>query len=71
MANNLKSLRQQAGLTQHQLAERASITQAKISAYESAEALDNVTIGNIRRLANALGVSVDDIVGVNDNSERA
>ena len=45
--NNLKTLRIRAGLTQKELAEITGITQSKISSYEQAANLNNVTIDEI------------------------
>lgn len=60
--NNLKSLRIRAGLTQKELAEITGITQSKISTYEQADSLNNVTIGNMSRIASAIGVTIDEII---------
>ena len=62
MGNNLKSLRIRAGLTQKELAEITGITQGKISSYEQADSLNNVTVGNISRIATAIGVTIDEII---------
>ena len=62
IGNNLKSLRIRAGLTQKQLAEITGITQGKISTYEKADNLNNVTVGNISRIASAIGVTIDEII---------
>ena len=60
--NNLKSLRIRAGLTQKELAEITGITQSKISSYEQADSLNNVTVGNMSRIASAIGVTIDEII---------
>ena len=60
--NNLKSLRIKAGLTQKELAEITGITQSKISTYEQADSLNNVTVGNLSRIATAIGVTIDEII---------
>lgn len=62
MGNNLKSLRIRAGLTQKELAEKTGITQGKISTYEQATNLSNITLGNIYRIAAALSVTIDEII---------
>ena len=64
IGNNLKSLRIRAGLTQKELAEITGITQGKISTYEKADSLNNVTIGNISRIATAIGVTIDEIISM-------
>ena len=60
--NNLKSLRIKAGLTQKELSEITGITQGKISTYEQADSLNNVTVGNMSRIASAIGVTIDEII---------
>ena len=60
--NNLKTLRIRAGLTQKELAEITGITQSKISSYEQAANLNNVTVGNLSRIATAIGVTIDEII---------
>ena len=60
--NNLKALRIRAGLTQKELAETTGITQSKISTYEQADSLNNVTIGNMYRIATAIGTTIDEII---------
>ena len=62
MGNNLKTLRIRAGLTQKELAEITGITQSKISSYEQAANLNNVTIGNMSRIASAIGTTIDEII---------
>ena len=62
VGNNLKNLRIKAGLTQKELAEKTGITQGKISTYEQADNLNNVTVGNISRIASAIGVTIDEII---------
>ena len=60
--NNLKALRIKAGLTQKELSEITGITQGKISTYEQADSLNNVTVGNMSRIASAIGVTIDEII---------
>ena len=62
--NNLKALRIRAGLTQKELAEITGITQSKISTYEQADSLNNVTVGNLSRIATAIGVTIDEIISM-------
>ena len=62
MENNLKTLRIRAGLTQKELAEKTGITQGKISTYEQATDLSNITLGNIYRIAAAIGTTIDEII---------
>ena len=60
--NNLKSLRIRAGITQKELSDLTGITQSKISTYEQADNLNNVTVGNMSRIASAIGVTIDEII---------
>ena len=62
--NNLKALRIKAGLTQKELSEITGITQGKISTYEQADSLNNVTVGNMSRIASAIGVTIDEIISM-------
>ena len=62
VGNNLKNLRIRAGLTQKELSDLTGITQSKISTYEQAANLNNVTIGNMSRIAEAIGVTIDEII---------
>ena len=64
VGNNLKNLRVRAGLTQKELAEKTGITQGKISTYEQADNLNNVTVGNMSRIASAIGVTIDEIISM-------
>ena len=62
IGNNLKNLRVRAGLTQKELSEITGITQGKISTYEQSASLNNVTIGNMSRIAAAIGTTIDEII---------
>ena len=62
MENNRRTLRIRAGLTQKELAEKTGITQGKITTYEQAASLNNVTVGNLSRIATALGTTIDTII---------
>jgi HTH-type transcriptional regulator/antitoxin HipB len=58
-SKKLKKLREKGKLTQAELAERAGITQANICKFESGITIPN--IATARRLADALGVTVDSL----------
>lgn len=60
--NNLKSLRIRAGITQKELSAITGIPQGKISTYEQSASLNNVTVGNMSRIAEAIGVTIDEII---------
>lgn len=62
MENNLKTLRIRAGVTQKELSALTGITQSKISNYEKADSLSNITVGNISRIAAAIGTTIDAII---------
>lgn len=65
-SERLKSAREQAKMTQAQLADKAEMTQSKISTYESR---NNKTIPSLEAAANlavALGVSLDWLSGSSD-----
>lgn len=54
-------LRDEARLTQGELAERAGISKRSVAAYESGEAQPTLSLAI--RLADALGVSLDELAG--------
>lgn len=59
--DTLKRLRERKGLTQTELASRVGVTAAYISMLESG-AKGNPTLGIVRRLTKALGVSVTELI---------
>ena len=59
--DTLKRLRERKGLTQTELASRVGVTAAYISMLESG-AKGNPTLGIVRRLTKALGVSVAELI---------
>ena len=63
-ANRLRELREQAGLTQGQLAERIGVGQRQVSKIEHGD-LDSAKIGTIRRYLEAVGgdLAVEYVVG--------
>lgn len=63
-AYRLRELREQAGLTQTQLAERIGVGQRQVSKIESGD-LDSAKIGTIRRYLEAVGggLEIDYVVG--------
>ena len=58
---NLRRLREAAGLTQIELSARVGVTQAALSAWEIGMAMPSLT--NTVRLADALGISIDELLG--------
>jgi transcriptional regulator with XRE-family HTH domain len=65
VGEKIKSLRQTAGLTQLQVAEKARIDQGGLSKIERGQTT-NLTLEILRRLAKALGCSVADLLGDED-----
>lgn len=61
MVNNLRAIRKKAGMTQQELAEKTGLTFQKISTYENTDDLKNITLWNALRIAEALGVTIEDI----------
>ena len=63
-ANRLRELREQAGLTQAELAERIGVGQRQVSKIEHGD-LDNAKIGTIRRYLEAVGgdLSIEYVIG--------
>lgn len=60
--NKIEEYRKKLGLTQAQLSQRTGIAQSKIALYESTEVLDNITLGTIKTLAEALECTVNDLI---------
>jgi len=63
LAENMKNLRKAAGLTQSQLAKKTGSTQWAITNYE--RGLSNPTAKKLPIFAKALGVSIEELYGVN------
>ncbi|WP_127718248.1 helix-turn-helix domain-containing protein [Halobacteriovorax sp. HLS] len=67
VADRIKSIRENLGLTQARLASDAGITPAAISQIEAAERVPSTPV--LRRLASVLRVSTDYLLGNSDDSE--
>ncbi len=65
-AQNLRRIRRAAGITQEQLAEAAGLDRSYVSLIENARA--NVSLDNICRIAAALAVRPDVLIGPVDAS---
>jgi transcriptional regulator with XRE-family HTH domain len=61
-ADTLKRLRNQAGLSQQELASRSGLSMAQIMAMEQGKR-DNPRLDTLRKLANGLGCTVAQLVG--------
>jgi transcriptional regulator with XRE-family HTH domain len=60
LAKNIRSLRQERGITQEELAHRARIHRTYMSSIERAQR--NVAIDNIEKIAGGLGVKAKDLL---------
>ena len=61
ITNNILKIRTEKGLTQAQLAERLNVQQSMISMIENEER--NPSVDVLLKLAAALGVTVDELIG--------
>jgi transcriptional regulator with XRE-family HTH domain len=61
ITNNILKIRTEKGLTQAQLAERLNVQQSMISMIENEER--NPSVDVLLKLASALGVTVDELIG--------
>ena len=63
MNNNIKKLRLEKGISRKELAELSGVHYNKISDYENNYTnIENVTLGNLYRIANALDCTIDDLI---------
>ena len=62
MARNLKKLREKKGLSQDRLAKLADVANNTIIKIEQGENT-NPTLATLKKIAKALGVSLDDLTG--------
>lgn len=62
MQNNIKRIREQNGITRKELAVLSGVHYKKITDYENDYIkFENITIGNLNRIATALGVTLDEL----------
>ena len=66
--NNIKKLREAAGMTQAELAARMRLTTPSITKWELGRA--NPTYDNLIQLAEIFGVSLDEVVGRKTNAQK-
>ena len=62
LSENIKKYRKKAGLTQEALARRADVSYNTIIKLES-KGIKDPRIGTLKKLANALNISLDELVG--------
>ena len=62
VGSRIKRAREQAGMTQAELAEKACVKQARISLWESGKR-QQMSLEHLRSIARALGVSADFLIG--------
>jgi transcriptional regulator with XRE-family HTH domain len=62
VGSRIKRAREQAGMTQAELAEKAGVKQARISLWESGKR-QQMSLEHLRSIARALGVSADFLIG--------
>jgi transcriptional regulator with XRE-family HTH domain len=71
VGSRIKRAREQAGMTQAELAEKAGVKQARISLWESGKR-QQMSLEHLRSIARALGVSADFLIGTwEDLQEKA
>ncbi len=68
-ATNLRQFRTARGLSQERLAEMVGTATTQVCRWETAA--QDIKLGNMRRVASALGVSLDALVGDEDGQSLA
>ena len=66
--NNIKQLREAAGMKQSELADRMNVRPPTVFKWENGMA--NPTIANLIQLAEIFGVSLDEVVGRKTNAQK-
>lgn len=64
---NLKNVREQKGMSQKDVAEKIGVAKSTYSLYESGKREPNVQ--TIKKIADVLNVSADDLLGIGDDSQ--
>lgn len=67
--NNIKKLREAAGMTQAELAARLQLTTPSVTKWELGRA--NPTYDNLIQLAEIFGVSLDEVAGRKTSAQKA
>lgn len=68
IGSRIKILREKSGYTQNGLAEKAGISQTHLRHVERGEA--DITVGHLRFVCDALGITLKDFFNVNDEVEE-
>lgn len=68
IGERIKELRVHAGFTQNRLAEWAGVSQTHLRRVERGEA--DITIGHLRLICDALGITLKDFFNVTDDKEE-
>ena len=67
----LRHLRERKGISQNELAKQAGVAQAIVQRLEAGvRGVDHLSVGVVRRLARALGVSVDHLIGMYEDEHE-
>lgn len=69
IADNISTLRREAGMTQFDLAEKLNYSDKAVSKWERAESIPDVTV--LKAIADLFGVSVDYLLAAEHESEEA
>lgn len=69
VGERLKAYRTLAQLSQNQLAQRAKVPRPTISELEAGNQV-GLTLANAKKLAKALGITLDDLAGPDDNETQ-
>lgn len=68
VGDRIKFLREKCGFTQNSLAEKAGVSQTHLRRVELGQA--DITVGCLRLVCDALGISIKDFFNVSDDSEE-
>ncbi|MBQ3137749.1 MAG: helix-turn-helix domain-containing protein [Clostridia bacterium] len=69
LGENIKRLRREKGITQETLADYLSVSFQSVSRWERGESYPDITL--LPSISNFFGVSIDELMGVNRNSDEA
>lgn len=63
MKNNIKEIRETKGISHKELAEKSGLHYNKLKDYENNYIkIENVTVGNLNRIAKALECTIDELI---------